>query len=106
MPRSALAVGTHENWLEQHRYLNMDELREHKKEGLRHGPLLSPLGQLLVPPGQSTLRRARRLMVRYGSARRPPAHRPSFRALQMGHEMVASDIDLTLFGQPPLDTRG
>src|SRR5215472_14628926 len=22
---------THENWLEQHRYLNMDDLREHKK---------------------------------------------------------------------------
>jgi hypothetical protein len=29
------AVETHENWLEQHRYLNMDDLREHKKEGLR-----------------------------------------------------------------------
>ena len=28
----ALAVETHENWLEQHRYLNMDDLREHKKE--------------------------------------------------------------------------
>ena len=27
----ALAVETHENWLEQHRYLNMDDLREHKK---------------------------------------------------------------------------
>ena len=32
----ALAVETHENWLEQHRYLNMDDLREHKKEALRH----------------------------------------------------------------------
>ena len=31
----ALAVETHENWLEQHRYLNMDDLREHKKEALR-----------------------------------------------------------------------
>src|SRR5215467_7607635 len=31
----ALAVETHENWLEQHRYLNMDDLREHKKEVLR-----------------------------------------------------------------------
>jgi putative transposase len=30
----ALAVETHENWLEQHRYLNMDDLREHKKEAL------------------------------------------------------------------------
>ena len=29
------AVETHENWLEQHRYLNMDDLREHKKEALR-----------------------------------------------------------------------
>ena len=31
----ALAVETHENWLEQHRYLNMEDLREHKKEALR-----------------------------------------------------------------------
>jgi hypothetical protein len=31
----ALAVETHENWLEQHPYLNMDDLREHKKEALR-----------------------------------------------------------------------
>ena len=31
----ALAVETHENWLEQHRYLNMDDLREHKKQALR-----------------------------------------------------------------------
>src|SRR5205807_9943725 len=30
----ALAVETHENWLEQHRYLNMDDLREHQKESL------------------------------------------------------------------------
>ena len=27
----ALAVETHENWLEQPRYLNLEELREHKK---------------------------------------------------------------------------
>ena len=27
----ALAVETHEIWLEQHRYFNMDDLREHKK---------------------------------------------------------------------------
>ena len=26
-----LAVETHENWLEAHRYLNMDDLKEHKK---------------------------------------------------------------------------
>jgi len=31
----ALAVETHENWLEQHRYLNMEDLHEHKKEALR-----------------------------------------------------------------------
>ena len=31
----ALAVETQENWLEQHRYLNMEDLREHKKEQLR-----------------------------------------------------------------------
>jgi putative transposase len=31
----ALAVETHENWLEAHRYLNMDDLKEHKKIHLR-----------------------------------------------------------------------
>ena len=31
----ALAVETHENWLEAHRYLNMNDLREHKKAHLR-----------------------------------------------------------------------
>ena len=36
----ALAVETHENWLEQHRYLNMEELREHKN---------SPCGKLPEP---------------------------------------------------------
>jgi putative transposase len=32
----ALCVETHENWLEAHRYLNMDYLRELKKEALRN----------------------------------------------------------------------
>ena len=31
----ALAVETHEGWLEEHRYLNMNDLREHKKAHLR-----------------------------------------------------------------------
>ncbi len=31
----ALAVEIHDNWLEATRYLNMDHLREHKKESLR-----------------------------------------------------------------------
>jgi transposase-like protein len=31
----ALAVEMHENWLEAHRYLNMETLREHKNEALR-----------------------------------------------------------------------
>jgi putative transposase len=31
----ALAVETHENWMEANRYLNMDDLREHKKLALR-----------------------------------------------------------------------
>jgi hypothetical protein len=40
MPRAvygwcALAVETHEGWLEGMRYLNMEHLREHKKEVLR-----------------------------------------------------------------------
>ena len=32
----ALAVETHEGWLEASRYLNMDLLQEHKKEQMRH----------------------------------------------------------------------
>jgi transposase-like protein len=31
----ALAVETHENWLEAHRYLNMNDLKEHKKTHFR-----------------------------------------------------------------------
>jgi len=31
----ALAVEMHEHWMETSRYLNMDLLREHKKEQLR-----------------------------------------------------------------------
>lgn len=31
----ALAVETHENWREAHRYLNMDYVRELKTEALR-----------------------------------------------------------------------
>ncbi len=31
----ALAIETHENWLEASRYLNMDDLREQKKLALR-----------------------------------------------------------------------
>jgi transposase-like protein len=31
----ALAVETHENWLEATRYLNMADLAEHKKEEMR-----------------------------------------------------------------------
>lgn len=31
----ALAIETHENWLEAIRYLNMEHLKEHKKEALR-----------------------------------------------------------------------
>ena len=31
----ALAVETHENWLEATRYLNMAHLAEHKKEAMR-----------------------------------------------------------------------
>lgn len=31
----ALAVEMHENWLEATRYLNMDHLKEHKKQTLR-----------------------------------------------------------------------
>jgi len=31
----ALAVETHENWLEAHRYLNMNDLKEHKKTQLK-----------------------------------------------------------------------
>jgi hypothetical protein len=29
-----LAVGTHENWIEAHRYLDMNLLKEHRKQQL------------------------------------------------------------------------
>src|SRR6201984_928607 len=38
----ALAVETHENWLEGTRYLNMQHLAEHKKAALRQGARLAP----------------------------------------------------------------
>lgn len=31
----ALTIEMHENWLEEHRYLSMEDLRQHKKEQLR-----------------------------------------------------------------------
>jgi len=31
----ALCIETHESWMEDHRYLNMDLLKEQKKEALR-----------------------------------------------------------------------
>jgi putative transposase len=34
-PVQALAVETHKGWLEEHRYLNMQLLTEHKREQLR-----------------------------------------------------------------------
>ena len=47
----ALAVETHENWLEQRRYLNMDDLHEHKKGVLRarHDPVSSRPRPSLAP---------------------------------------------------------
>ena len=39
----ALAVETHENWLEAHRYLNMNDLKEHKK-------IHAPPSRLTQPP--------------------------------------------------------
>ena len=58
----ALAVETHENWLEQHRCLNMDDLREHKTKQK----------QCAVPPdlrpGQPSTVLARSRTLRAGSA--------------------------------------
>lgn len=34
----ALCVETHEDWLEATRYLNMEELKEHKKAALHNVP--------------------------------------------------------------------
>jgi putative transposase len=42
----ALAVETHENWLEAHRYLNMDDLKEHKKPSSARPPSPKPLQNL------------------------------------------------------------
>ena len=33
-PGQALAVETNENWIETNRYINMDDLREHKEFAL------------------------------------------------------------------------
>jgi hypothetical protein len=40
----SLAVEMHEHWLEAHRYLDMDDLREHKKEPPAHGRV-SPINR-------------------------------------------------------------
>jgi transposase-like protein len=58
----ALAVETHENWLEQHRYLNMDDLREHKREALRRAVPPDPR------PVQPSTVLARSRTLRAGSA--------------------------------------
>jgi hypothetical protein len=47
----ALAVETHENWLEQHRYLNMDDLREHKNAACGLTPDPFSLAPRLKPVG-------------------------------------------------------
>ena len=54
----ALAVETHENWLEAIRYLNMDHLNEHKKERLRRSPRPPDGGRRGRAPA-SRMRRAR-----------------------------------------------
>ena len=36
----ALAVEMHENWLEAHGYLNMDDLREHREGDPAHGGIM------------------------------------------------------------------
>jgi putative transposase len=46
----ALAVETHGNWLEQHRYLNMEELREHQKTHHEVSCLSPPRGAALSSP--------------------------------------------------------
>ena len=54
----ALAVETHENWLEQHRYLNMDDLHEHKKGGVAPccmTPVFSSLAPCSLGQGQAAL---------------------------------------------------
>jgi putative transposase len=64
----ALAVETHENWLEQHRYLNMEELREHKNLTMRQAALTPP----------RALRRAlpKGLRSAPAASRRPHTHDP------------------------------
>ncbi|MGH6841764.1 MAG: transposase, partial [Methylocella sp.] len=44
----ALAVETHENWLEAMRYLNMDHLREHKKLMLRQAASSGAIANLAL----------------------------------------------------------
>ena len=44
----ALAVEMHENWLEQHRYLNMEDLREHQEGAAQARRLNAPWTTLRV----------------------------------------------------------
>jgi hypothetical protein len=73
----ALAVETHENRLEQHRYLNMDDLREYKKEVLR----LCPTPDLAL---WQSAARARSRTVRAGAAAAAPFAAPSLTAAARG----------------------
>ncbi len=52
----ALGVETHENWLEQHRYLNMDDLREHKRRHCAVLPDPRPVQPSTVLARSRTLR--------------------------------------------------
>jgi hypothetical protein len=70
----ALAVETHENWLEATRYLNMEHLREHKKEVLRKAA--SPASSHRPPRGSAVLASSRPHRAAVGGARRSQA-RPS-----------------------------
>ena len=49
----ALAVETHENWLEATRYLNMDHLKEHKKGAAARCRVSAPVDNAgALPTGQ------------------------------------------------------
>ena len=53
----ALAVEIHEGWLEAHRYLNMEDLREHRKEQLRLAAWDRPVDNAAaLPTGPHSIR--------------------------------------------------
>jgi hypothetical protein len=91
----ALAVETHENWLEGTRYLNMDHLTEHKNRrcGARHeatGPKLPEPGAVLAAVKTAARRLRRRPRSEVGPRNDPD---PVARVGQLSAQALAGEDD-------------